>query len=57
MSGGKDYPDMSFRELLCITPLVVLSVLLGVLPDLLLKWMEPSVTGLVDSLAELGGLK
>jgi NADH-quinone oxidoreductase subunit M len=50
----KDFPDISFRELLCITPLVVLSVLLGVLPNLLLYWMEPSVTGLVDTLARLG---
>jgi hypothetical protein len=29
---------------------VVLSVLLGVLPNLLLSWMEPSVTGLVQTL-------
>src|SRR5262245_51737438 len=50
----KDYPDISMRELLCITPLVVLSVLLGVFPNLLLGWMEPSVTGLVNSLARLG---
>ena len=34
-------------------PLVVLAVLLGVLPRmLLLNWMEPHVTGLVDSLAQ-----
>jgi len=30
--------------------LVVLSVVLGVVPALLLTWMEPSVTALVDSL-------
>ena len=36
---------------LCIVPLVVLAVLLGVLPHLLLNWMEPSVTGLIDTLA------
>ncbi len=29
----KDYPDINLRELLCIVPLVVLAVLLGVLPD------------------------
>jgi NADH-quinone oxidoreductase subunit M len=47
----KDFPDISVRELVCITPLVVLAVVLGVFPALLLNWMEPSVTGLVDSLA------
>jgi NADH-quinone oxidoreductase subunit M len=50
----KDYPDITLRELICILPLVALSVLLGVLPNLLLYWMEPSVTGLVDTLAQLG---
>jgi NADH-quinone oxidoreductase subunit M len=49
----KNYPDINFRELLCVVPLVVLAVLLGVAPSLLLYWMEPSVTGLVDSLAQL----
>jgi NADH-quinone oxidoreductase subunit M len=51
----KDYPDITARELLCIIPLVVLSVLLGVMPNLLLSWMEPSVTGLVNTLARLPG--
>jgi NADH-quinone oxidoreductase subunit M len=50
----KDYPDINLRELLCIVPLVILSVLLGVLPFLLLSWMEPHVTGLVDWLAQMG---
>jgi len=49
----KDYTDINFRELLCIIPLVVMSIVLGVLPNLLLYWMEPSVSGLVDSLAQL----
>lgn len=50
----RDYPDITFREVLCILPLVILAVALGVLPNqLLLAWMEPSVTGLVDSLAQL----
>ncbi len=48
----KDYPDITPRELACAIPLVVLAVLLGVLPALLLNWMEPSVTGLVDFLAQ-----
>ena len=51
----KGYPDISFRELLCIVPLVALSVLLGVAPNLMLSWMEPSVTGLVDQLAQVIG--
>jgi NADH-quinone oxidoreductase subunit M len=50
----KDYPDITFREMLCITPLIVLAVLLGIYPSLLLNWMEPSLTGLVDSLAQAG---
>jgi NADH-quinone oxidoreductase subunit M len=50
----KNYPEINFRELLCIVPLVVLAVLLGVLPSLLLNWMEPSLSGLVDTFARLG---
>jgi NADH-quinone oxidoreductase subunit M len=51
----KDFPDMSLREVSIAAPLVVLSVALGVLPSyLLLSWMEPSVTGLVNALASLG---
>ncbi len=51
----RNYSDMSVREIVCITPLVVLSVALGVLPGyLLLNWMEPSLTGLVDTLARFG---
>jgi NADH-quinone oxidoreductase subunit M len=47
----KNYPDITVRELTVAVPLVVLSVLLGVLPALVLSWMEPSVTNLVDTLA------
>jgi len=50
----KKYPDIDLRELACIVPLVVLSVLLGVLPGLLMSWMEPSVRGLVETLANMG---
>jgi len=49
----KDYPDINLRELSCAIPLVVFSILLGVLPALVLSWMEPSVTGLVDTLYRL----
>src|SRR5262249_54776293 len=48
----KNYSDISLRELACAVPLVILAVALGVLPGvLLLNWMEPSVTNLVDTLA------
>jgi NADH-quinone oxidoreductase subunit M len=50
----KNFTDINFRELVCIVPLVVLAVLLGVAPSLLLYWMEPNVTGLIDTLAQLG---
>jgi NADH-quinone oxidoreductase subunit M len=46
-------PDIGLREILCVTPLVVLAVVLGVLPQLLLSWVEPSLTGLVNSLSEV----
>jgi NADH-quinone oxidoreductase subunit M len=50
----KNLPDMSWGEIACIAPLVALSILLGVLPGLLVfNWMEPSVTGLVDTLANV----
>jgi NADH-quinone oxidoreductase subunit M len=49
----KDYPDINLRELLTVIPLVVLSVLLGVLPFILLNMMEPHVSNLVDTLAQL----
>ena len=49
----KDYPDITLRELLCIVPLVVLAVVLGVVPSAVLYWMEPHVTGLIDSLVML----
>ncbi len=46
----KNYADINPRELSAIIPLVILSVLFGVAPALILTWMEPSVTGLIDSL-------
>ncbi len=52
----KDYKDMSLRETIIAVPLVILSVALGIFPwQLLLSWMQPSVTGLVESLSRLGG--
>jgi NADH-quinone oxidoreductase subunit M len=49
----KDYPDINLRELSCAIPLVAFSILLGVLPMLVFGWMEPSVSGLVDTLFRL----
>src|SRR5436305_1536917 len=47
----RNYKDMTWAEVSCAVPLVVLSVALGILPQLLvLSWMEPSVTHLVDTL-------
>jgi NADH-quinone oxidoreductase subunit M len=47
----KNYKDMTVAEVACAVPLLVLSVALGILPQLLLlSWMEPSVTQLVDTL-------
>jgi NADH:ubiquinone oxidoreductase subunit 4 (subunit M) len=47
----KNYKDVTMAELACAVPIVILSVALGVLPQLLvLNWMEPSVTQLVDTL-------
>ncbi|HEV3257954.1 MAG TPA: hypothetical protein VG013_13795 [Gemmataceae bacterium] len=46
---------MNLREVACAAPLVILSVALGILPSILVfSWMEPSVTGLVDTLAKVG---
>jgi NADH-quinone oxidoreductase subunit M len=50
----KGYPDINFRELLCVLPLVVFAIALGVAPRLLLSWMEPSISGLIDTWAGLG---
>jgi NADH-quinone oxidoreductase subunit M len=46
----KRFSDIDLRELACIVPLVVLAILFGILPALILNWMEPSVTGLIDTL-------
>ena len=53
----KDYPDITLRELICIVPLVVLAAVLGIWPDLLLSWMQPSVTGLVDALSQMASVR
>ncbi len=49
----KRYTDIDLRELACIIPLVIFAVLFGIWPDLILGWMEPSVTGLIDTLTSV----
>jgi len=50
----KEYKDVSLREVLCLLPFVVLAIALGVIPSpLLINWMEPSITGMVEQLAKL----
>jgi NADH-quinone oxidoreductase subunit M len=49
----KDYKDINVRELLCVIPIVILAVVLGLAPMLVLQWMEPHVTFLVDSLVQV----
>jgi NADH-quinone oxidoreductase subunit M len=55
--ASKGYPDINLRELLCAVPLVILSIALGVAPGLVLTWMEPSVTEMVKSLAQVAGIR
>jgi NADH-quinone oxidoreductase subunit M len=52
-SAYKDYKDITVRELLCAVPLVILAILLGLAPMLVLQWMEPHVSFLVDSLVQV----
>jgi NADH-quinone oxidoreductase subunit M len=44
------YSDMNGREVFCQAPFLALCVILGILPFLLLDWMEPSVRQLVQTL-------
>jgi NADH-quinone oxidoreductase subunit M len=48
---GHELTDITFREMLCAVPLLVLAIVLGVYPALLLSFMEPSVTSLVLDLS------
>ncbi|MCI0737481.1 MAG: NADH-quinone oxidoreductase subunit M [Gemmataceae bacterium] len=45
----KEYPDINLRELICAVPMVILCVVMGIFPAMILNWMEPHVTGLIDS--------
>jgi len=44
----KNYKDMDLREVACIVPLAVLAVLLGIFPQMILSWMEPSVSRFIE---------
>jgi len=43
--------EINLREIICITPLVVLAILLGIYPAAVLDWLEPSLSGLLKELA------
>jgi NADH-quinone oxidoreductase subunit M len=50
----KAFPELTPREAVCLLPLAVLAVALGVMPGVLLfNWMDPSVSGWVENLAPL----
>jgi len=51
----KSYKDMDLREVACAVPLVVLAVALGVFPQWILNWMEPSVSRFItEQVARMG---
>ncbi|WZO98942.1 NADH-quinone oxidoreductase subunit M [Isosphaeraceae bacterium EP7] len=45
-------PDLTGREILISIPLVVLTVIMGVAPQLILSWMSPSVDQMVNAVAK-----
>jgi NADH-quinone oxidoreductase subunit M len=45
---NKALPDLSFREWAIISPLIAMSIVMGVFPNLFLKPMEPAVTRIVE---------
>jgi NADH-quinone oxidoreductase subunit M len=50
----RSFPDLSSREVITLLPHVVLAILLGILPlTLVLKWVDPTVTGWVANLSSL----
>jgi NADH-quinone oxidoreductase subunit M len=46
----KDYKDINFREVFSLAPLLFLCLLLGIMPRLLLDWMDKSVVALMQLL-------
>jgi NADH-quinone oxidoreductase subunit M len=48
------YPDVSLREFVVLSPLALLSIVLGVFPSVLvLSWVEPSIAGMIEQLDSL----
>lgn len=48
------YPDLTMSEAVTLVPFVLLTIALGILPaQLILNWMEPSVTALAETLSKL----
>jgi NADH-quinone oxidoreductase subunit M len=45
-------PDLTGREILISIPLVALTVIMGVAPQLILSWMSPSVDQMVNAVAK-----
>ncbi len=50
----KNFKDMELREVACAVPLVVLAVALGVYPQMILSWMEPSVSRFIEQVTRVG---
>jgi NADH-quinone oxidoreductase subunit M len=51
----KNYKDMDLREVACAVPLAVLAIVLGVAPQWVLSWMEPSVSHFItQQVARMG---
>ncbi len=46
----KAYGDISAREVFCQAPFLFLCILLGIVPSLLLDWMDPSIKALITTL-------
>ncbi len=49
----KNYQDMDLREVACAVPLAVLAIVLGVAPQWVLSWMEPSVSHFIEQVAQV----
>jgi NADH-quinone oxidoreductase subunit M len=46
----RSLPDLNTRELIIAAPLVVLTIIMGVFPQLILGWMSPSVEQVVQQI-------
>jgi NADH-quinone oxidoreductase subunit M len=46
MPRWENLPDINFRELVTVVPLMILMVLIGVYPSIIIKLMNPALTEL-----------